>query len=327
MSSATLTINDEVDEIMPGIIADRRFLHQHPELGFQEHETAAFVADRLRQIGVDDVRTGVGRTGVTGLIRGTASGPGRCVLLRADMDALPITELNDVEYKSLNDGVMHACGHDAHVAMMLAAARLINARRDGFSGAVKLLFQPAEEGLGGAMAMIEDGALTDPVPDATIGLHIWQHSDLGYVEVRDGVAMVAADALEIKVKGKGGHGARPQTSIDPIVIAAAIVNGLQTLVSRETDPTMPAVITIGSMHAGLAANVIPDSATLRGSLRTVSAKQRDELVERINMLVTGIAESMRGSATVTVSGGVPPTINDPAIADIVRGSCGRGRRI
>ncbi|HYH11323.1 MAG TPA: amidohydrolase, partial [Thermomicrobiales bacterium] len=240
-------IRNDVDEILPGVIADRRHLHQHPELAFEEHETASFVSERLRALGVEDIRTGVGRTGVTALIRGTGSGPGgdKVVLLRADMDALPIDEENDVDYRSMVGGRMHACGHDAHTAMLLGSARVLMGIRDQFAGTVKLLFQPAEEvPPGGAIEMIKDGALENPHVDAVFGLHVASELPAGQIGVKSGVASAGSDRFRITIKGKGGHAARPNAAIDPVVIGAHIVTALQTLVSRETDPTKAAVVTV-----------------------------------------------------------------------------------
>ncbi|HLL51134.1 MAG TPA: amidohydrolase, partial [Thermomicrobiales bacterium] len=231
-------LRDDIDEIMPGVVADRRDFHEHPELAFQEVRTAGIVADRLRALGVEDVRTGIAQTGVTGLVRGQKQGEGKTVLLRADMDALPILEENEVEYRSQTPGVMHACGHDAHTAMLLGVTRLLIDRRDQFSGTVKVLFQPAEESPpGGAKPMIEAGVLEDPKVDAAFGLHIDQDNPVGTVELRPGPAMAAADRFRILIKGKGGHGAKPHDTIDPIMIGAQIVTALQTLVSRVVDPT------------------------------------------------------------------------------------------
>src|SRR4029079_12242045 len=195
---------------MPGVVADRRDFHEHPELAFQEIRTASIVADRLRALGIEDVRTGIAQTGVTGLIRGQGPGEGKTVLLRADMDALPILEENDVEYRSRTPGVMHACGHDAHTAMLLGVARLLSERRDEFPGTVKLLFQPAEEAPpGGAKPMIEAGVLEDPTVDAAFGLHIDQDTPLGTIRLREGPSMAAADRFHLVIHGKGGHGAKP----------------------------------------------------------------------------------------------------------------------
>jgi len=309
-------LHRDVDEILPGIIADRRHLHQHPELGFQEHETARFIVDRLRSIGIEEITEGVGRTGVVALIQGAR--PGKVVALRADMDALPITEENAVDYKSINDGVMHACGHDSHVSMLLGTARMLLGLRDQLAGTVKLIFQPAEEGLGGAMAMIEDGALEHPRPDAIFGIHIWQGIDLGVVAARAGTAMVAADGFKITIRGLGGHGAQPHLCIDPIAVAAHVIVALQTIVSRELDPTLPAVVTVGAFHAGHAANVIPDVAELRGTIRAVTNAQRHEMARRVVEITEGVARTLRATAEVEVTFGVPPTVNNPEMTEIVK---------
>ncbi|MGE3797315.1 MAG: M20 family metallopeptidase [Thermomicrobiales bacterium] len=322
MPTAEASLRSQVDEILPGVIADRRHLHQHPELGFQEYETAAYIVKRLESLGVTDIRTGVGKTGVTGLIRGAAGeqSTGPTVMLRADMDALPIQEANDVDYRSMNAGVMHACGHDSHVSMLLGTARILTDNRDRFAGTVKLLFQPAEEGGGGASAMIADGALENPTVDATFGIHIWQEADLGTVEARAGVAMVGADGFTVTIHGRGGHGAAPNRCVDPIVVGSTLINALQTIISREKDPTVPGIVTVGSFRSGEAFNVIPDTATLKGTIRSISAEQRDGIKERLAALATNVANGMGASATVEYAFGAPPVINDPDMTAIVRGA-------
>jgi amidohydrolase len=316
MVTAPPSLLREVDEIMPGVVADRRHLHQHPEIGFHEFETAKFVAERLHALGFDEVQTGVGQTGVIGILRGGK--PGKVVALRADMDALPIEEENDVDYRSLNPGMMHACGHDAHVSMMLGAARVLASKREEIPGTVKILFQPAEEGLGGAKAMVEDRALENPKPDAIFGLHIWNETPLGVVQVRDGIAMVASDGFKLKIVGKGGHGAIPHAAIDPIAVGAEVVLALQTIISRNIDPILPGVVTIGSFRSGNAGNVIPPYAELSGTVRSVSEEERAEIHQRIEQLARGVAAAMRAEIELVWTWGTPATINDPAMAAIVR---------
>ncbi len=309
---------EAVDEILPGVIADRRHLHENPELGFEEVKTSKFVTERLQSLGVEDIKTGIAKTGVTGLIRG-GKGPGKTVLLRADMDALPIHEENDVPYLSQNPGVMHACGHDGHTAILMGVARLLTERKDSFAGTVKLLFQPAEElPPGGAKPMIEAGVLEDPPVDAVFGLHVAQEAPVGQIIVGSGPIMAAADRFNIVIKGKGGHGAMPQTTVDPIIVGAQIVVALQTLISRELDPIATGVLSVCAFHAGNAFNVIPDTAELRGTVRTFSPECRAMLAKRIEEVATGIASAMRAEAVVTYVYGYPSTVNDPEMADLVR---------
>jgi amidohydrolase len=317
MVAQATQLRDDIDEILPGVVADRRDLHQHPELAFQETRTAGIVAERLRALGVEDVRTGIAQTGVTGLIRG-GQGDGKTVLLRADMDALPILEENEVDYVSRTPGVMHACGHDAHTAMLLGVTRLLLDRRDDFAGTVKVLFQPAEESPpGGAKPMIEAGVLENPRVDAVFGIHIAQEHPVGEIRLRSGPAMAAADRFTIRIRGRGGHGARPQTSIDPIVIGAHVVTALQTLVSRAVDPTEEAVVTVGTFKAGEGFNVIPDTAELGGTVRTFNPRNRDLLEERIGTLARGIAQAMGAEIDYAYTRGYPATVNDPDMTELV----------
>jgi amidohydrolase len=314
-------VRDDVDEILPGVVADRRHLHEHPELGFEEFETAKFVAERLAALGVEDIRTEVNVTGFTGLIKGTGSGPGkdRVVLVRADMDALPIHEENAVDYTSKYAGKMHACGHDAHTAILLGTARVLMDRRDQFAGTVKVLFQPSEEaGEGGAKGMIEQGVLEDPHVDTCLGLHVSSGLATGRISVMDGPKSAAADEFQITIQGKGGHGAYPHECVDPVAVGAQIVVAMQTLVSRETDPIDRAVVSVCAFHAGGAFNVIPDTAMLGGTGRTFDAEPRDKLDTRIHALATGIAEAMGATVDIRYRRGYPSVVNDPAMSDIVR---------
>jgi amidohydrolase len=311
-------LRSDIDEILPGVIADRRHFHQHPELGYQEFETAEIVAERLHSLGVEDIRTGIAVTGVTGLVRGTKPGPDKVVLIRADMDALPIFEENDVDYKSQVDGKMHACGHDAHTAGLLGVTRLLMDRRDQFSGTVKVLFQPAEEGGAGALAMINEGVLDDPKVDAAFGLHVDQGSPVGTISLRPGPALAAADRFVAVIKGRGGHGAHPHETIDPIAVGAQVVTALQMIVGREVDPTEPAVVTVGALIAGEAPNVIPDTAELRGTLRSFNPEVRDQLATRVEEIVKGVAGALRAEVDYTYKPGYPTTVNDAEMAALVR---------
>ncbi len=318
MVLAASDLRRDIEEILPGVVADRRHFHQHPELGFQEFETSKLVAERLKSLGVEDIRTGIAVTGVTGLIRGTKPGPGKVVLLRADMDALPIHEQNDVDYKSTIAGKMHACGHDAHTACLLGVARLLMDRRDQFSGTVKVLFQPAEEGGGGALVMINEGVLEDPKVDAAFGLHVDQGSPLGIISLRPGPALAAADRFTAVIKGKGGHGAHPHETIDPIVVGSHVVVALQTIVSREVDPTEPAVVTVGALISGEAPNVIPNSAELRGTLRSFNPDVRVQLATRVEEITRGVADALRAEVEFSYVPGYPATVNDPEMTTLVR---------
>jgi amidohydrolase len=318
----TLTgLHEEVDEILPGLIADRRYLHENPELGFREFKTAAFVAERLQALGVEDIRTGVNQTGVTGLIRGTLDGPGkdRVALIRADMDALPIHEENDVEYRSQTDGVMHACGHDAHTAILLGVARTLMGRRDQFAGTVKLLFQPSEEeGPGGAIGMIAEGVLENPHVDACFALHMAQEVPCGIVIVAPGPILAAPDGFTITIQGKGGHAAAPHRSVDPVVAGSMLVMALQTVVSRNVDPIESAVVTVGKFAAGEAFNVIPDTALLGGTVRTFSPEVRDLAEERIKAICAGIAATTGTEIHLQYDRGYPATVNDPRAVEVIR---------
>ncbi|MGH2551000.1 MAG: M20 metallopeptidase family protein [Thermomicrobiales bacterium] len=311
-------LKTDIDEIMPGVIADRRWLHQHPELGMQEYQTAAFVAERLSTMTVEDIRTGIANTGITALIHGTKPGPQRVAMIRADMDALPILEETNTEYASQVPGAMHACGHDAHTAMLLGVARMLIERRDQFSGSVKLLFQPAEEGPGGAEPMVKAGVLENPHVDAVFGMHVAQDLDLGKLEMGPGAVSANSDRFNAVIQGKGGHGATPHQTVDSVVVGAHVVVALQTLVAREVDPIDPAVVTVGKFSAGQANNVIADTAELRGTVRTFSKHNRQLLSTRIQEVIHGIAESFGGSATIEYIYRYPSVINDPLITALVR---------
>lgn len=311
---------DAAQQVAPQVVADRRAIHRNPELAYQERDTAALVASRLTEIGIP-YREGVGGTGVVGLIEGGRSG--RTVLLRADMDCLPIQEDNDLEFKSQNPGRMHACGHDSHTAILLGAARLLHQRRGDLAGNVKLRFQPAEEGGAGAVRMIEEGVLENPTVDAAFMLHVNYPRYTGDVGTAPGPVLAGADAWTITVEGQGGHASRPQFSVDPIVVAAQIVTALQTLVSRETAPYETAVLTIGLLQAGTAANVIPDRAVLRGTIRAYDPELMERLERRLVETAQGVAQAMRATARVDFEMRYPPTVNDAAMAELAAGALRR----
>jgi amidohydrolase len=311
-------LREFAEEIGPGVVADRRYLHQHPELGFQEENTARFVAERLHSFNLDAVQTGIAKTGVVGLLHG-GKGPGKCVLLRADMDALPITELNDVPYKSEHPGVMHACGHDAHTAMLLGAARVLSDLRGEFAGTIKFVFQPSEEANGGgAQPMIAEGVMENPHVDAAFGIHVGSNIPAGRVAVRPGAVNASADSALVTIRGLGGHAARPHIAIDPIVVGAHCIVALQTLISREVDPFEPAVITVGTLHAGTVSNVIPEEATFKATIRTTSEQTRQLLAARIPAVCNGVAATFRATADVEYTFGYPPLVNNDAMAALVR---------
>ncbi len=308
-------LKSDIDELVPDMVAMRRDLHEHPELAFEEVRTSGIVAQRLRTMGIE-VQTGIAKTGVVGLLRGGATKPGaKTIAIRADMDALPIHELNEIDYRSTIDGKMHACGHDGHTSILLAVADILNKRRSELTGNVKFVFQPAEERICGAQPMIKEGAMQGV--DSIIGLHLISDYPFGRVGVRAGPLFASVDRFTLTVKGKGGHAAMPETTVDPIVISAYIVTALQTLISRETSPFSPAVITIGRIQAGTAFNIIPESAEMHGAMRAFSAEQRSKLVRRISEIAKGIATAMGGSCVIDVIDGCPPCVNDSKMTAIV----------
>jgi amidohydrolase len=293
--------------VLQDVIEIRRNIHAHPELGFEEVRTAGLVADRLARLGYE-VRTKIAQTGVIGILR--TGRPGRTVLLRADMDALPIQEESQLPFASTIAGKMHACGHDGHVAILLGAAGLIMERRDALCGTIVLCFQPAEEGKGGAAAMIAEGILDDPHVDVVYGLHLWSQHAPGVVLTRPGPMMAASDTIELTIRGKGGHGAQPDHTIDPIATAAQFVTSVQTVVSRKVDPLEPAVVTIGSFHAGTAPNVIPEDAVLQGTVRTFNEDLRDEMPGKIETVLAGCCASANATYEFAYIRRYPVTSNN-----------------
>ena len=304
-----------VEQAGDELVALRRELHADPELSFQEHRTAGRIAATLRGLGLE-VREGVGQTGVIGRLRGRPGG--RLVALRADIDALPIQEENQVPYASRNVGVMHACGHDGHVAILLTVARLLSRLRATLAGDVLFVFQPAEEIASGAPAMLDDGAFGESVPDAVFGLHLWNDLDVGLVGVRDGPLFANTDEIGILIRGSGGHGAMPHQTVDPIVVGAQVVSALQTMVSRETSPLEPAVVSITSFQGGSSWNIVPGEVQLRGTVRTFTNELQAQMRERIDTLLRGITLGMRATYELTYRQACPAVVNDPRLADLGR---------
>jgi amidohydrolase len=299
------------------VVEIRQKIHTNPELAFEEFETAALVSEKLTQYGIDH-QTGVAKTGVVGLIKGKTP-DSKVVALRADMDALPILELNDVPYKSGNEGKMHACGHDVHTSVLLGAAKILNELKSEFEGSIKLIFQPSEEKYpGGAKIMIEEGVLENPKPDVIIGQHVYPELDAGKVGMKSGMYMASTDEIYLTVKGRGGHGAIPQRNIDPVLIASHIVVSLQQIVSRNSNPAMPTVLSFGKFIANGQTNVIPDVVKLEGIMRTFNEEWRADMKNRITKMAKGIAESMGGSCDVFIDQGYPFLVNDYEITKNMR---------
>ena len=301
----------DAKRIEPEIVKTRRTLHQHPELAYHEEATARLVAERLDALGIK-VKKGVGGTGVLGTLKGGKKG--RVVALRADMDGLPVQEMADVEFRSKVDGAMHACGHDTHVAMLLGAARILAENRDQLHGTIKFLFQPAEEhgGRGGAMPMIEEGVMKDPKVDYVFGLHIDSTRKSGEFGVREGAIMAAPDRFTVKVIGRGGHGSAPHETVDPIYIAAHVILSLQGVSSRMINPIRPFVISVGAVHSGTKENIIPDVATLEGTIRTLDEATRKLAKKKVEEVARGVCKTFGASAEVEFEkDAYPVTVNDP----------------
>ncbi len=301
------------------LIRWRRYFHQLPELGFQEYQTAQVVANELRQLGLI-VKEQVGKTGVTGLLEGEK--PGKRILVRLDMDALPIQEQNMAEYTSIHPGVMHACGHDAHLAIGLISAGILSEIRSELTGSILFVFQPAEEGLGGAAAMIADGLL-ELHPDYCLAVHVWNNLPLGTVAIRPGPFMASSDQVEIIIQGKGGHGAMPDLAADPILAGAAIITNLQSIVSRNISPLEPAVVSITQFHGGDAFNVIPSQVVLQGSIRTYLPETRVKIIRRVNEISETTSHAMGCTAEVNITPLTGAVINDPQLAAVVSNVCRR----
>jgi amidohydrolase len=310
-------IQELAKNIFNDVVANRRHLHSHPELSFHEVETSAFVAGKLDELGIEYIK--MADTGLVGLIKGDKPST-NVVALRADMDALPITEANDVPYKSQNTGIMHACGHDVHTSSLLGVAKILTSLKSEFAGTVKLIFQPAEEKLpGGASIMIKEGVLENPKPQAVIGQHVMPLIDAGKVGFRSGQYMASTDELYVTVTGKGGHAAQPQQNVDPVIITAHILTALQQIVSRFSDPKTSCVLSFGKVTANGATNVIPNEVKLEGTFRALDETWRAEAHEKMTKMAKGIAESMGATCDFNIVKGYPFLTNEPKLTAAARG--------
>ncbi|MBD1212971.1 MAG: amidohydrolase [Dolichospermum circinale Clear-D4] len=307
----------EIRALQPQLVEWRRQIHQKPELGFQEKITAEFISQKLQNWGIEH-QVGIAQTGIVAIIKGEKSTHGKVLAIRADMDALPIQELNEVPYCSQRDGIMHACGHDGHTAIALGTAYYLHQHRQDLNGTVKIIFQPAEEGPGGAKPMIAAGVLNNPDVDAIIGLHLWNNLPLGTVGVRPGALMAAVELFRCTIFGKGGHGAIPHQTVDSLVVAAQIVSALQTIVSRNINPLDSAVVTVGELHAGTAVNVIADTAKMGGTVRYFNPDLAGFFKERIEKIIAGICQSHAANYDLDYIHLYPPVINDAQVAALVR---------
>ena len=313
-----MPIINRVADLQPDIQAWRRDIHEHPELLYDVHRTAAFVADRLREFGCDEVATGLGRTGVVGVIKGRkpkSNGDVKVIGLRADMDALPIEEQTNLAYASKTPGKMHACGHDGHTAMLLGAARYLAETRN-FAGDAVVIFQPAEEGGAGARAMIDDGLMDRFGIEQVYGMHNGPGIPIGSFAIRPGPVMAATDAVDIRIEGLGGHAARPHKCIDSVLVGAQLITGLQSIVSRAIDPLDSAVVSMCEFHAGNARNVIPQTAELRGTVRTLTPEARELVEKRVREVVAGVAQMTGAKIDLVYEPGYPVTVNHPTQTDV-----------
>lgn len=321
VSTHLSSVRAEIQDLQTQLVSWRRRIHQKPELGFEEILTAQFVQQKLTEWEIP-FEMGIAKTGIVatlqGAAKGQASGNQPVLAIRADMDALPIHELNQVPYRSQHDGKMHACGHDGHVTIALGTAYYLAKHCDRFSGTVKIIFQPAEEGPGGAKPMIEAGVLHNPEVDAIIGLHLWNNLPLGTVGVRNGPMMAATEFFHCTIQGRGGHGAIPHQTVDAIVVGAQVVSAVQTIVARNINPLASAVVTIGEFNAGTAVNVIANSAHLSGTVRYFEPSYRDLIPQRLEQIIAGVCQSHGATYDLNYQHLYPPVINDPAIADLVR---------
>jgi amidohydrolase len=312
---AQINFKAEAEALSDELVARRRDFHMHPELAWEEVRTSGIVAEELNKLGLE-VQTGVGKTGVVAMLEGDQDGP--TILYRADMDALPIHEENTADYRSTVPGKMHACGHDGHTAIALGVAKLMTQHRDKIAGRVKFVFQPAEETVGGAEAMVTDGVLRDPRPDVSLGLHLWNTMPLGQLGLAAGPVMAGSSTMTIRLRGKGGHAASPHATVDPVPVAAQIITALQTIVSRNVDPLESAVVSITQLKGSDANNVIPETVELGGTFRTFKLEVRDMVEQRIQEITKTIAEAMGCTAEVTIHHGTIPVVNDAEVANRLR---------
>lgn len=306
----------QAKELFPYTRDLRREFHRQPELGFQEFKTSEIILRELSQLHDFVIQSGIAKTGIKAVLEGGKSG--KTILLRFDMDALPVKEDTLVDYASTSEGLMHACGHDGHMAIGLTVARLLHQSKEDLPGKIVIIFQPAEEGLGGAMEMIEAGALRDPVPEIVLALHLWNEKDLGWLGISDGPVMSASETFHVQIMGKGGHGGKPHEAIDPIVATAAIINSLQTVISREIHPLDSGVVTVSTIHAGEAHNVIPEQTNFSGTIRSFKPETRDLLLNRFNDVVGNIASAYQCNESVTLEDISPAVINDREVAKTIR---------
>lgn len=316
-------IFEQINKIEDELKENRRYLHMHPELSFKEHNTSHFIQKKLDEMGIEYV-SGIAENGICAIINGTGENSvDRCILIRADMDALPINEISNKPYKSQTENVMHACGHDAHTAVLLGVCKALNNLKHTFGGVVKAVFQPGEETSGGALPMIEEGVLENPHTDVCVALHCDPDLDCGTIRIKPGSLYASPDDFKIVIKGKGGHGAEPHKCVDPIMISATVIQGLNNLISRETDPFDNAVISIGSIHGGSATNIIPDSVEIQGTARSLTNEVRNILEKRIGETAAGICKAYGAECEYEYTELFPPLINDDQLAEFVYDSACR----
>jgi len=294
----------------------RREFHQHPELSFEEFRTSEIIARELGKLGMDDIKTGVAKTGVVALLKGNSPGP--VVLLRFDMDALPVEEKTGAEYASQNPGVMHACGHDGHSAVGLTVAKILANRRSELAGTVKFVFQPAEEGLGGANLMVKEGVLENPRPDYSLAIHVWNDKEVNWFGITPGPVMAAADSFRVVLGGKGGHGAAPHQAVDPIIAASQVVTALQSIVARNVPPLKTAVVSVTSIQGGTAFNIIPPEVEMLGTIRTFDPDVRETVLQRFRTITTGVSDSLGCTSEIEINAVTPTVNNNPNLTTKVQ---------